>query len=387
MIIVLFILGFVLFISLVLVHEWGHFIASKKNGVKVEEFGLGFPPKAKSLGKRDGTEYTLNWLPLGGFVRLKGEHDADKSKGSFGAASTKVKTLIMLAGVAMNLITAYVLFTIVALIGMPNLSKTLGFEQFTVARDTRIIRDYENKGVILINSVVAGSPAEKAGIQSGDQILTINGINIDTPEKLSEQTSANAGKEVAIATKTANGVVDVIPATLNLQSPYLGVSSYSDEFGMQLRRSTWSAPIVAGGVIKDITGATLKGLGTALKGLGSLVAGGVTGNKEARQAGQTAASSQVAGPVGIVQTLYEGSKLGLGFVLFIIAIISLTLAIMNVLPIPALDGGRLYTMLFFRLIRKPLTQDIEERIQMAGMGFVLTLIVLTTVVDISRIMQ
>lgn len=387
MIILLFILGFVLFISLVLVHEWGHFIASKKNGVEVEEFGLGFPPKARSLGKHHGTEYTLNWLPLGGFVRLKGEHDADTSKGSFGAASTKVKTLIMLAGVAMNLITAYVLFTIVALIGMPNLSKTLGFEQFTVASDTKIVRDYENKGVIKIDTVVAGSPAEKAGIQSGDQILTINGINIDSPEKLSEQTSANAGKDVAIATKTNDGTIDVISATLNAQSPYLGVSSYSDEYGMQLRRSTWSAPIVAGGVMKDITGATLKGLGTAIKGLGSLVAGGVTGNKEARQAGQTAASSQVAGPVGIVQTLYEGSKLGFGFLLFIIAIISLTLAIMNVLPIPALDGGRLYTMLFFRAIKKPLTQKTEERIQMVGMGFVLTLIVLTTTVDITRIMQ
>jgi regulator of sigma E protease len=386
MIILLFILGFVLFISLVLIHEWGHFIASKKNGVTVEEFGLGFPPKAKSLGVHKGTEYTINWLPLGGFVKLKGEHDADRSKGSFGAASTKAKTLIMLAGVGMNLVTAFFLFTIVALIGMPNLSKTLGFEQFTVASDTKLIRDYDNKGVIKVESVVVGSPAEKAGIKSGDQIITINGIAIDSPEKLSEQTKLNAGKTVAIATKSAD-VIDVYGATLNATSPYLGVSSYSDEYGVQLRRSTWSAPIVAVGVMKDITGATFKGLGTALKGLGSLVAGGITGNKEARQAGQTAASSQVAGPVGIVQTLYEGAKLGFGFLLFIIAVISLTLAIMNVLPIPALDGGRLYTMLFFRLIRKPLTQKTEERIQIVGMGFVLTLVLLTTLVDVTRIVK
>ncbi len=91
----LFILGAVLFVCLVLVHEAGHFFAARRNGVEVEEFGLGFPPRAKVLTKKNGTEYTLNWLPLGGFVKLKGEHDADVSKGSFGAATIKAKTLIM----------------------------------------------------------------------------------------------------------------------------------------------------------------------------------------------------------------------------------------------------------------------------------------------------
>ncbi len=386
MIILLFILGFILFISLVLVHEWGHFIASKKNGVEVEEFGLGFPPKAKSLGSKNGTEYTLNWLPLGGFVKLKGEHDSDTSKGSFGAASLKAKSIIMLAGVGMNLITAFVLFTIVALMGMPNLSKSIGFEQFTVKSDTKITKDYQNKGVIKIDSVVADSPAQKAGILADDQIISIDGVQINTTEKLGEQTKSNAGKQVSVGIKSGE-VADVKLITLNSASPYLGVSSYSDEFGIQLRQSTWSAPIVAVGVMKDLTGATFKGLGTALKGLGSLIAGGITGNKQARQAGQTSASSQVAGPVGIVQTLYEGAKLGFGFMLFIIAIISLTLAIMNVLPIPALDGGRLYTMLFFRIIKKPLTQKIEEHIQMVGFGFVMSLVILTTIVDVSRIIR
>ena len=380
----IFILGAILFISLVLVHEWGHFIAARKNGVDVEEFGLGFPPKAKTLTHKNGTEYTLNWLPLGGFVRLKGEHDADKGKGSFGSASTKVKTLIMLAGIGMNLLVAYVLFTVVALIGMPNLSKTLGFEQFTVASDTKIVRDYDNKGVIKIETVVADTPAAKAGLQAGDEIVSIAGVAIDTPDTLSQQTSQNAGKQVAIVFARGDSQ-DVVYATLNTSSPYLGVSSYSDEFGIQMRRSTWSAPIVAAGVMKDITVATFKGLWNALSGLGSMIAGALTGNQEARQAGQTAASSQVAGPVGIVQTLYEGSKLGAGFMLFIIAVISLTLAIMNVLPIPALDGGRLYTMLLFRAFKKPLKQDTEEKIQVVGFSIIMLLVILTTVVDITRI--
>ena len=380
--IALFILGFVLFISLVLVHEWGHFIAAKKNGVDVEEFGLGFPPKAKSLGRKNGTEYTLNWLPLGGFVRLKGEHDSDTKKGSFGAASIKVKAIIMLAGVAMNLLTAYVLFTAVALIGMPKVVEN----QFTVASDTKIIKDYDNKGVIKIGVLVAGSPAAQNGLKTEEQIVSINGVSIDTPDKLAQQTKQNAGKQVPVVVRDGDAT-DVKLITLNQTSPYLGVSSYSDEYGLQIRRSTWSAPIVAGGVIKDFTIATFKGLGSALKGLGSLIAGGVTGNKQARQHGQTAASRQVAGPVGIVQTLYRGAQLGFGFMLFIIAIISLTLAIMNILPIPALDGGRLYTLLLFRAFRKKLTQKTEERIQIVGMGFVMVLVLLTTMVDVTRILK
>jgi len=376
----LFILGAILFVSLVLVHEWGHFIAARKNGVVVEEFGLGFPPRAKSLGKKNGTEYTLNWLPLGGFVKLKGEHDADAHKGSFGAASLKAKTIIMLAGVGMNLVVAYLLFVIVALVGMPNVVPN----QFTVKSDTKIVKDYENKGVIAIGEVIAGSPAEKNGLKADDQIVSINGTQITTPEILSATTKENAGKTVPVTIKDLDDHSSTKQVTLNTTSPYLGVSSYPAETGIQLRRSTWSAPIVAGGVIKDFTIATFQGLGSALKGLGGIIAGGVTGNKPARQAGQTAASSQVAGPIGIVETLYQGSKLGFGFTLFIIAIISLTLAIMNVLPIPALDGGRLYTMLLFRAAKKKLTQRTEERIQATGFGLLMTLFVLITIVDVHR---
>jgi regulator of sigma E protease len=379
---ILFIIGALLFVGLVLVHEWGHFIAARKNGVKVEEFGLGFPPRARSLGKKNGTEYTLNWLPLGGFVRLKGEYDSDTSKGSFGAASLNAKALIMVAGVGMNLVVAYLLFTVVALIGMPNLVPN----QFTVASDTKIVRDYENKDSVNVGEVLPGSPAEKAGFKVDDRIVRINGTDVKTTEGLSATTKQFAGKEVDITLKRGDET-SVKHVKLNESSPNLGVASYPGQTGIQLRRSTWSAPIVAAGVTKDFTVATFKGLGSALKGLGSLIAGGVTGNKEARQAGQTSASSQVAGPIGIVQVLYEGSKIGVGFMLFIIAVISLTLAIMNVLPIPALDGGRLYTMLAFRAARKKLTRKTEERIQMTGMGVLLTLILLVTIVDVQRVID
>lgn len=374
-----FILGLVLFICLVLVHEWGHYIMARRGKVDVEEFGLGFPPRAKILTERKGTVFTLNWLPLGGFVKLKGEHDIDTEPGTFGAADTPTKIKIMLAGVFMNLVAAFVLFTLVALIGMPKLIDN----QTTVASDTKVIQRPENEGVILVSQVVENSPAAQAGLQEDDQIVRVAGRDITTPEQISEMTSANAGKEVAI-TVDRDGEEFTYNVRLNDTSPYLGIGSYSAQTGLEIRRSTWSAPIVAVGVMRDFTVATMKGIGNALAGLGSIIAGFVTNNPEARQAGQSEASSQVAGPVGIFAVLYEISKQGIGLVLFIIAIISLTLAIMNALPIPALDGGRLFVTLLFRALKKPLKPEVEERIHGTGFAVLMLLFVLITIVDVRR---
>src|ERR1700760_5009313 len=130
----LLILGLVLFIGLVLIHEWGHFIMARRNGVVVEEFGLFFPPRLLKHKTKGGWLFTINLLPLGGFVRLKGEHDTDTGKGTYGAASVWAKTKIMAAGVFMNLVTALVLLTILALVGMPKLIDN----QFTIKSDTKI---------------------------------------------------------------------------------------------------------------------------------------------------------------------------------------------------------------------------------------------------------
>lgn len=377
--IVFFILGLVLFICLVIIHEWGHFIMARRNGVDVEEFGLGFPPKAKTLTKKNGTEYTLNWLPLGGFVKLSGEHDIDTKPGTFGAAKTSAKIKIMLAGVVMNLIASFVLFTVVAWIGMPKILDN----QTTVASDTKIIKTPENEGVIKIGQVVDNSPASSIGLKPEDQILSIESQDIRQASQVSELTSANAGQDIDIIVLRDGKEIDN-KVKLNDSSPYLGIASYSAQTGMEIRRSTWSAPIVAVGVMKDFTIATLQGLGNALKGLGSILAGFVTRNNNARQAGQTEASSQVAGPVGIFAVLYEISKQGIGLVLFIIAIISLTLAIMNALPIPALDGGRLFVTLLYRAMKKPLKPETEERIHGTGFAVLMLLFVVITIVDVRR---
>jgi regulator of sigma E protease len=173
-----------------------------------------------------------------------------------------------------------------------------------------------------------------------------------------------------------------VAASLKTNNPkgYLGVESTD----FVLQRSTWSAPVVAVGLSAQLATLTFQGIGHALGGLGSLIAGGVTGNTTARQHGQTSASSQVSGPVGIYEILRGGSLLGYQFVLFIVAYIALILAIMNVLPIPALDGGRLWLTLISRAVKRPLSAKLEERINVTGFLLLISLMILITIVDVKR---
>jgi regulator of sigma E protease len=377
--------GLFLFVLLVVLHEYGHFLVAKRNGVEVEEFGVGFPPKlfGKKLGKGifEGY-YTINLLPLGGFVRLKGEHDADKSKGAFGAVGTSAKLRIMLAGVAMNLVTALILFTGLAWLGMPQVIDN----QFTVASDSKTIR-----AEVLAGYVEPGSPAAKAGLTGGSQIVSLNGKQLTEKTQLRAITSANAGKTVPIVyqkngttTKTQVTLLteQEVAASLKTDNPkgYLGVAP--SEY--KLVRSTWSAPVVAVGLSAQLTGLTLKALGQAVANLGKAFGSAITG--QGKQAKQEAAKAgeNVSGPVGIYAVLKQGASLGYQFVFFVVAIISLTLAIMNALPIPALDGGRAAVMLAFRAAKKPLKQKTEEMIHGIGFATLMVLFVVITIVDIRR---
>lgn len=386
--VLLLVIGVILFILLVVVHELGHFWAARRNGVVAEEFGIFFPPRLYKRKMKGGWVFSINALPLGGFVKLKGEHDTDTEKGSFGAAKLWPKTKIMAAGVVMNLITALILFTIGALVGMPKLVDN----QFTVKSDTQLVRHD-----VLVAYVEKDSPAAKAGLQAQDVILNIaqpgySPVGISTSKKLPDITKNFAGKTVKVnylrdgeqkETKLTLRSAAEVEASRKTDNPkgYLGIVPTDFE----LQRSTWSAPVVAVGLSAQLTGLTFQGLGNALSGVGGLFAGAVTGNTEARQNGQAAASENVSGPVGIFEILKSGSLLGYEFVLFIIAYISLTLAIMNILPIPALDGGRLWLTLISRgIFKRPLSQRREEMINAAGFFFLIGLIILITIVDVRR---
>jgi len=384
----LLILGLLLFVGLVVVHEFGHFIVARRNGVKVEEFGIGFPPRAWTKVLKSGLLFSINWLPLGGFVRLKGEHDADSAKGDYGAASLKAKSKILLAGVGMNLLAALVLLTVVAAFGMPQLPSDTTCSQFTVKSDEHIVKTAQNKGVETVGDFLPNSPAAKAGVKKGDQLVSLAGQPIRCHQTLIDVANAHAGTTVPLVI-SRNGNVLTKDVKLNTakrakSEGYLGVATDSNETGLGSIRYTWSAPIVAGGTAAQLTVLTLKGLWQALSGLGSLIAGFVTNNHVARQAGQAQATQEVGGPISIFYILKIGSKLGLDFILFIVAIISLTLAIMNVLPIPALDGGRLFVTYLFRLFRRPLKPETEDRIHGTGFLVLILLIVLISIVDIKR---
>src|SRR6185369_14605233 len=147
--VLLLIIGILLFIGLVVVHEFGHFLAARRNGVDVEEFGIGFPPAAWKRTTKNGFIFSLNWLPIGGFVKLKGENDSATEKGSFGAAPFATKTKIMLAGVGMNLVAAFVIFTALAWVGMPQLIDN----QYAVQSDTKTVQRQ-----VLVGYVENGSP-------------------------------------------------------------------------------------------------------------------------------------------------------------------------------------------------------------------------------------
>jgi regulator of sigma E protease len=389
----IFALGLVLFIGLVLVHEWGHYIMARRNGVDVEEFGLGFPPQAFSRKLKSGMRLSFNILPLGGFVKMKGENDSDKRKGSFGAADMGAKTKILLAGVTMNLIVGLLFLMIAAWIGMPKLltKDSVGQEQFTVASDTKVINQQ-----VLVGPIQPGSPAQKTGLRPTDGIVLISsgGVahQITTPEEIRQATNEFAGKQVRISYQRGNKIQVAttkllsdkeVEASQNTDNPkgHLGIVPS----GVQIQRSTWSAPIVAIGLSKQIFVLTFQGLGHAFSGLGSAVAGGVTGNHDARVNGQDQASSQVGGPVAIGVALWNSGTLGFHFMLFLIALISLTLALMNILPIPALDGGRLMMMWVSRgIFKRPLSRLAEERIVGASFMFLLALIALITIVDVKR---
>lgn len=381
----LVILGLLLFIGLVVGHEFGHFIMARRGGVDVDEFGIGFPPrvwKKRIKSPKGNFNLTLNALPLGGFVKLKGENDADRSPGSYGAASLSTKVKIMIAGVVMNLLTAFVLLTFLALVGMPKLVEN----QFSVNSDARTVRQE-----VLVAALEDGSPAAQAGILPHDRLVSIgpapqnclDDCVIDAPTDITDSNMLPrvakqfAGQPILVtyqrgkaryAAEVTLRTQEVVERSRKTDTPkgYIGIvpTDYT------VQRFTWSAPIVAAGFMKQVTVMTFKGLGTALTSL--------------FQGDTATASSQVSGPVGIFVLIRDGSMLGYQFILMIIAVISLALAIMNVLPIPALDGGRLFVTMLFRVLRRPLRKDTENLIHGAGFAALMLLFVLITIVDVRR---
>lgn len=440
------IVGLIVLMILVVAHEFGHFIASRRNGVRVLEFGIGFPPravawikdpethkwrrfrksewgkesvtktvgfdkntaknqavspeKAPNLAKtkekivQDGLIFSLNWLPIGGFCQMDGESAEDERPGTFGHANFWQKTKILFAGVTMNWLVAFVVLTVLAWVGMP----TFLDGQFTIKEDTRV-----ESAPVKVKEVYENSPAAEAGFRTDDFILKVNGEEVQHGSDITRINNENAGKEVVYTVRRIDSEAcqcikapcncpeteteTTLTAKLNpLESDYrLGIIMESSE---SLAYSTWSAPIVGAGLTLQLTGETFKGLGELVWNLITGVGRQFSFDGEIRESGREAISAvgdSVTGPVGILGVLFPSfASSGPNNLLFLMALISVSLACMNVLPIPALDGGRWVLIGIFKLRRKKLTKEMEEKIVARAFIVLLALIVIVTILDITR---
>jgi regulator of sigma E protease len=376
MLIIGIIVGLIVLVFLVAAHELGHAIVAKRNGVVVEEFGIGFPPRAWAKKLKNGVLFTLNWLPLGGFVRLQGENDSAIKKGDYGAATFWQKTKILFAGVAINWLIAVVLLTILAVTGLPKIIPN----QFTVPSDTTVIAS-----PVQLGALTAGYPAEKAGLKKGDTIIKLAGEDINDTAKLIEISKANRGETVEVIYKRDNKQASVDVALRDSNAAVFGAALGQRES----IKATWSAPIVGIVTTGQYTVVTLQGLGDLVSNFFGGLFGQLTTNESDRKAASeklNEAGESVAGPIGILGVIFPAaSEAGFSQIVFLAAIISLTLAVMNALPIPSLDGGRWFVTALFKVMKKPLTKDIEETIHGIGFMVLIGLIVLITVADVFKL--
>lgn len=398
------IVGLLMLMLLVTGHEFGHFIMARRNGVEVEEFGICFPPRAVAWRRVDGkwrrlkkSEWkkapgegliiSLNWLPIGGFCQMKGESAADKRKGSFGKAGFWQKTKILFGGVAVNWLVAVVVLTVLAWIGMPQMLEN----QFKIDSDSYAIV----KEPVTLHELMDDGVAKASGLNTGDVILTVasegeqtDRVAINTPADLMEFNDRHRGETVyyTVESKGNDRTIEVKLGDANAK--YALGASLS---GSAYYRSTWSAPIVGLGLTAQITGETFKGIGTLIYNLFDGIISQFNFNAEVREEGKEAlgaAGDSVSGPVGIVGVLFPSFlSMGIESLMFLVAIISISLACMNVLPIPALDGGRWLLIAIYKLRKKELTKEKEEKIVGKAFTAILILAVVVTVLDVMRLIR
>lgn len=357
----LLVVGILVF--LIVVHELGHFFASKLFRVKVEEFGIGYPPRAFLLGKWGDTEYTLNWLPFGGFVRLFGEHGESGARGSFAAAPKYAQAVILIAGVTMNAFAAWFLFAGALAVGIP-----------------RVVPEDEASGRVqlFVNSVVPSSPADAAGIKAGDEITRV--ADKETGETAALKPSdivafigARGGQEIDVTYRRNE---EVFQATLRPAHAVVEEAAGRPAVGLGLVMVTdealswWQA-------LKESVPRTLTAFRETLRGLGTLARDALAGNPNLEN---------IVGPVGLVDFVGNATKHGWGHVLALAGFISVNLAIINLVPVPALDGGRLALLGIEAVIRREPPRRIVQAANLAGIALIVFLMVSVTYNDIVRLL-
>ncbi len=383
------IITFVLVLSvLVFVHELGHFITARLFGVRAEEFGLGFPPRlvgwyhnhkgrlcrvmgtesVENLEKQadeerrlrpGSTVYSLNILPIGGFVRIKGENGEGKHEpDSFGHQRIAKRIVILSAGVIMNVFLAWLLLSVGYMIGLPQSGMELG-------RGARV-----EQASVIVTEVLADSPAERAGLQAGDVVLAVAGSPVASDEELQMAVSARGGQETSLNVQR-NGeelTLVAIPEVRDVPDrATIGIAIFSTgSVSYPFLNSFWEGAKTTAWIIKEIFRAFYSLVGQIFSGQD--------------------VSGQFAGPVGIANITGEAARQGFAYLLQFAALLSLNLAVLNILPFPALDGGRILFLLVEKALGRPVRQDIEALIHNAGFLLLIALVIFITYKDIANLL-
>lgn len=360
---------FFLITGLILIHELGHFFAAKKLGIEVEEFGFGLPPKAMTVFRWKGTDFTLNWIPFGGFVRLKGENAVDeedrRAPGSFARASILARSIVLIAGVAMNFLLAIAIF----LYGFSAghwIPTYLSLEEMTAAANNGEIH---LKLGVFVDDVLTGGGAQEAGIPKGSVITKVNDVAVDDPTDIvSMQEEERRVHYTFIKTpeekeeKTVSVEVVDGKTGIYLRSIPLELSAPKRSFGEAVKLSIRETRVV--------TSQTVVGIAKLFSSL----------------AQRGTVPEGITGIVGIAQLTYTSVQEGFVVYLRLVALLSLSLAVLNILPFPALDGGRLVFVLSELFIR-PGNRRVEVITNTIGFGVLLLVIVLVTLYDVFRLFR
>ncbi len=359
--IVLLVIG--MLVLLIVAHELGHFFVAKIFGVRVEEFGVGYPPRALIFGKYGDTEYTLNWIPFGGFVRLFGDVGEEKhGRGSFVDAHRAVQAAVLVAGVAANVVVAWILFAAALHVGVPQV-----VEKSIAGQQTHLI----------VSDIVSASPADVAGIKPGDEITGVidgsGAIAMLEPSAVVDFVKVRGGKSIEVTYSRSDVVrtVTIIPANAVLpnaaEQPALGIAlALVAPVSLPWHEAAVRAFYQTGDALALVTADLFRLVGGAVRG--------------------TADIASLVGPVGIVSFVGEASQNGFGSVLLLAAMISINLAVINLIPIPALDGGRLLVLGIESIMRRPAPQILIQLLNVVGIALIIVLMIIVTYHDIGRLL-
>ncbi|MEK7097884.1 MAG: site-2 protease family protein [Patescibacteria group bacterium] len=354
-------LFFIVLGVLVFVHEFGHFIAAKKSGIRVDEFGIGFPPRLFKI-KRGETVYSINLIPFGGFVKIFGE-DNESGPRSFVDKPVYVKIAVIAAGVFFNLLLAWSLITIGFTAGFP--ASVGGAPEGAGIKDAKV----------LILDVKKDSPAEKAGLKDGDVIIGLayeDGERIIgrlSTENIQNFIASSGDREILLSYKRAGEEASTLvkpqEAVLG-DTPAIGIAM--DEIGI-VKLSVHRAVYEGLKMTINLTVATAVGMAGFFKDVFTAKAN----------------LSQISGPIGIIGLVGEASKFGLIYLLSFTAFLSINLAILNIIPFPALDGGRIFLLLIESIKRSPINAKITGWVNAAGFAILIVLMLVITFHDIIKL--